>query len=155
MEKYYQVNDEEERENSCNAILEISNNNVKEELEDILRVIGNEKEETTLKYQLAHWIKKIGYVDKNKNYWQYIREVFQQIICHNICRADKIQNQEMAEQDELQEKFERIDLIQILNVQNEASKDEETGFIWVLSTCTFLIPDYNFGLVNTLSSLGH
>jgi hypothetical protein len=25
--------------------------------------------------------------------------------------------------------------------------DEETGFIWVLSTCTFLIPDYNFGLV--------
>ena len=60
MEKYYQVNDEEERENSCNAILEISNNNVKEELEDILRVIGNEKEETTLKYQLAHWIKKIG-----------------------------------------------------------------------------------------------
>ena len=147
LEKYYQLNDEEEREKSCNAILEISSNNVEEELEDILHIIGNKREETTLKYQFAHWIKKIGYVDKNKNYWQYIREVFQQIICHNICKADKIQNQEMDEQEELQEKFERIDLTQILNVQNEASKDEETGFIWVLSTCTFLIPDYNFGIV--------
>ena len=46
----------------------------------------------------------------------------------------------MDEQEELQEKFERIDLTQILNVQNEASKDEETGFIWVLSTCTFFDP---------------
>ena len=54
----------------------------------------------------------------------------------------------MNEQEELREKFEKIDLMQILNVQNEVSKDEETGFIWVLSTCTFLIPDYNFRLVS-------
>ena len=73
--------------------------------------------------------------------------VFQQIICHNICKADKIENKEMADQEELREKFERIDLIQILNLQNEANKNEETGFIWVLSTCTFLIPDYSFRLV--------
>ena len=53
----------------------------------------------------------------------------------------------MDNQEELREKFERIDLMQILYVQNEKSRDMETGFIWVLSTCMLLIPDYSFELV--------
>lgn len=31
--------------------------------------------------------------------------------------------------------------------KNEVSQDMENGFIWVLNTCIFLIPDYNFRLI--------
>ena len=47
----------------------------------------------------------------------------------------------------MKEQFEQVDLSQILNVQNEVSQDMENGFIWVLNTCIFLIPDYNFRLI--------
>ena len=43
--------------------------------------------------------------------------------------------------------FEQMDLSEILNVQNEVSRNFEKGFIWVLSTCVLLIPDYNFKLI--------
>lgn len=31
--------------------------------------------------------------------------------------------------------------------KNDVSQDMENGFIWVLNTCIFLIPDYNFRLI--------
>ena len=32
--------------------------------------------------------------------------------------------------------------------KNKVSRDAEKGFIWILSTCVLLIPDYNFKLIN-------
>lgn len=43
--------------------------------------------------------------------------------------------------------IEEIDLVEILQKQNEYSKDSENGFIYVLNTCVFLIVDYNTRLI--------
>lgn len=110
-----------------------------------MHVVGDEKKEKTLKYQLKDWIIKTGYICENQTYWEYMRKVFQEIVCHNIRKAAKIQNEE---ENDLRKQFEQLDLSEILDVQNEISRDVEKGFIWVLSTCVLVIPDYNFKLIN-------
>lgn len=105
------------------------------------------KKEKTLKYQLKDWMLKSGYIHENMTYWEYMRRIFQKVVYHNICKADRIQNEDIGEND-LRKQFERINLSEILNIQNKVSSDVEKGFIWVLSTCVLLIPDYNFKLIN-------
>ena len=141
----YQVSNSEKRNGCCDAILKISTNELEKELEEILHVVGDEKKEKTLKYQLKDWIIKTGYIRENQTYWEYMRKVFQEIVCHNIRKAAKIQNEE---ENDLRKQFEQLDLSEILDVQNEISRDMEKGFIWVLSTCVLVIPDYNFKLIN-------
>ena len=75
-----------------------------------------------------------------------MRKVLQEIVCHNIRKAARIQKEDANEND-VRKQFEQIDLSEILNVQNEVSRNFEKGFIWVLSTCVLLIPDYNFKLI--------
>ncbi len=83
----------------------------------------------------------------NLTYWKYIRGVFKQIIYHNISKANRIQyGQYYIPENKYKECFERLDLIEILKMQNLASKDSITGFIWVLSTCIYFVAEYNFKL---------
>lgn len=58
----YQVSNSEKRNGCCDAILKISTNELEKKLEEILHVVGDEKKEKTLKYQLKDWIIKIGYI---------------------------------------------------------------------------------------------
>lgn len=143
----YQVNNNKKRQECCDAILKLSENELENGLEEILHIVRNEKKEKTLKYQLKDWILKSGYIHENMTYWEYMREIFQKVVYHNICKADRIQNEDISEND-LRKQFERINLSEILNIQNKVSSDVEKGFIWVLSTCVLLIPDYNFKLIN-------
>ena len=84
----------------------------------------------------------------NLTYWKYIRSVLKQVIHHNISKANKIQyGQYQIPVNKYKEYFERLDLTEILKVQNLASKDNRTGFIWVLNTCIYFIAEYNFRLV--------
>lgn len=77
-----------------------------------------------------------------------MRDIFQQIIYHNICKANKIQNgQYYVENDELKTCFEQLDLTEILKTQNLLSEDVNTGVIMILNTCVFFIAEYNFALV--------
>ena len=142
----YRVSDVEKRNGCCDAILKISANELEKELEEILCIVGDEKKEKTLKYQLKDWITKIGYTCENRTYWEHMRKVLQEIVCHNIRKAARIQKEDANEND-LRKQFEQMDLSEILNVQNEVSRNFEKGFIWVLSTCVLLIPDYNFKLI--------
>lgn len=142
----YRVSNADKRNECCNAILKLSKNELEKELEEILQVVGDQKKEKTLKYQLKDWILKIGYTYENMTYWEYMRKIFQEIACHNICKAARIQNED---ENNLKKQLERLDLSEILNVQNEAGRNVEKGFIWVLSTCVLLIPDYNFELINS------
>ena len=83
-----------------------------------------------------------------KTYWSHMRSIFKEIIRHNICKANRIQNGTFqVAPDRYRECYENIDLQQILGIQNAASKDRENGFIWVLATCMFVIPEYNFNLL--------
>ena len=109
-------------------------------------IVGDEKKEKTLKYQLKDWITKIGYTYENRTYWEYMRKVFQEIVCHNIRKAAKVQKIDVNEND-IRKQFDRIELFEILNIQNEVSRNLEKGFIWVLSTCVLLIAEYNFNLI--------
>ena len=115
-------------------------------MEEILHVVGDEKKEKTLKYQLEDWITKIGYACEKRTYWEYMRKVLQEIVFHNICKAAKVQKIDVNEND-IRKQFDRIELFEILNIQNEVSRNLEKGFIWVLNTCVLLIADYNFNLI--------
>lgn len=141
----YQVIDAEKRSECCEKILEISDSKQEKELEEILHIVEEEKKEKTLRYQLKDWISKMGYTQKNMTYWSYMREIFQEVVCHNIRKAGRVQKDSERN---LKKIFDNLDLSVILNTQNEASADEKVGFIWVLSTCVFLIPDFNFKLVD-------
>ena len=142
----YRVDNIEKRNECCNAVLKLSADELEDKLEEILRVVGDEKKEKTLKYQLKDWIVKIGHIRGDQTYWEYMRRVFQEIVCHNIRKAARIQNINVSEND-LRNQFEQLDLLEIIKVQNEISRNVEKGFIWVLSTCVLLIPDYNFRLI--------
>lgn len=37
-----------------------------------------------------------------------------------------------------------LDLVKILEEQNESSRNEENGYIWVLCTCIMFLGEYKF-----------
>lgn len=77
-----------------------------------------------------------------------MRHILQQVLQHNICKANRIQyGQYRITEERYKEHFERLDLAEILKEQNLSSKDTVKGFIWILNTCIFFIAEYNFKLV--------
>lgn len=77
-----------------------------------------------------------------------MRNLFQQIVLHNICKANQIQyNTYFIGPGEYKAAFERIDLNEILKKQNLVSRYSQAGFIWVLCTCVFFIAEYHFSLI--------
>lgn len=149
LEKHFGVDDAEKRKKCCNEILEISSvSNMENVIDNTLRGVVAEHILPTVKYQLVDWVTKQGYAHTNQTYWKYIRGVFKQVIYHNISKANKIQyGQYQIPENRYKEYFERLDLTEILKVQNSVSKDSITGFIWVLNTCIYFIAEYNFRLV--------
>lgn len=149
LEKYFGVSDAEKREKCCNEILEISSvNSMENVIDNALQEVVAEHILLTAKYQLADWVTRQEYVHMNLTYWQYIRGILKQVIYHNISKANRIQyGQYQIPEDRYKEYFERLDLTEILKVQNLASRDNITGFIWVLNTCIYFIAEYNFRLV--------
>ena len=149
LEKHFGVSDAEKREKCCNEILEISSvNSMENAIENALQGVVAERVLPTVKYQLADWVTKQGYVHTNLTYWKYIRGVLKQVIFHNISKANRIQyGQYQIPENRYKEYFERLDLTEILKIQNLASKDSIMGFIWVLNTCIYFIAEYNFKLV--------
>lgn len=149
LEKHFGVSDAEKRKKCCDEILEISSvNSMKNVIDNALQEVVAEHVLLTAKYQLADWIINQEYIHMNLTYWKYIRSVLKQVIYHNISKANKIQyGQYQIPVNKYKEYFERLDLTEILKVQNLASKDNRTGFIWVLNTCIYFIAEYNFRLV--------
>ena len=113
-----------------------------------MKNIIEQKHINTAKHQFKDLISKLGYINERHSYWIYMREMINQIVIHNICKANKIQNGIYPiSSNEYKKCFEQLDLDKILQIQNEASRDEQNGYIWVLNTCVFVIADYNFSLV--------
>ncbi len=149
LEKHFGISNAEKRKKCCNEILEISSaSNMEHMIDAALQEVVAEHILPIVKYQLADWVTKLGYVHMNLTYWKYMRGVLKQVIYHNISKANRIQyGQYQIPENKYKEYFERLDLIEILKVQNSASKDSITGFIWVLNTCIYFIAEYNFRLV--------
>lgn len=149
LEERFYVKDKAKREKCCDEIMRISDTkNMDELIYNALQDIVSDICLLTAKYQLMDWIKEQNYVVMNQTYWKYMRYMFQQIIEHNICKANKIQyHQYEIPREKYKEYFERIDLTEILKIQNLSSRDEKNGLIWVLNTCVFFIAEYNFNLL--------
>lgn len=149
LEKHFEISDRDIRKECCDAILNISDEEaIDNKLQEILQGIIESKREKTLRYQLKDWIIKLGYANIGQTYWKYMREIFKKIIYHNICKANRIQNgQYDIEEDKYKECFEKLNLTEILRVQNICSQDADRGYIWVLNTCVFFVAEYNFRLV--------
>ena len=149
LEKHFGVSNVEKRKKCCNEILEISSvNSIENVIDNALQGVVAEHILSTAKYQLVDWVTKQEYIHMNLTYWQYIRSVLKHVIYHNVSKANRIQyEQYQIPENKYREYFERLDLTEILRVQNLASSDNITGFIWVLNTCVFFITEYNFRLV--------
>ena len=76
------------------------------------------------------------------------KDVFRELVIHNLCKASAITggNSEISER-EAKSYWDNKDMIKILNLQNECSRNERDGFAYVLATCLFFIPEYNSKLV--------
>ena len=123
---------------------EVLSERIEESLSDVL----HEKDRLTARFQIIDIIKKSGYFDYGLDYYTCMRKLFNQIIFHNICKANKIQgNTYEVMPNSLKECFEALDFKRILTEQNKSSQNIVTGIIWVLSTGVFLVPDYNFNLI--------
>ena len=130
-------------------MLEISDfEKITEKLQDILSEFLSGNDLQTAKYQFKDLIIRMEYIQENISYWGHMRELFKTIILHNISKANKIQGYHyQIDRAEYKQNFERIDFVEILKRQNEVSADEINGYIWVLSTCVFVIADFRFGLI--------
>ena len=92
-----------------------------------------------LAYQIKGEISRIGYCQKNDDYWTFLRKIFTEIIIANIKKANKIQcGYYNLNINELRIQFNRLELTTILQKQNISSADIN-GFVWVLNTCVFLV----------------
>lgn len=149
LKEHYGASDESKRIGCCEDILNISD---KEHLEALLleplsHIIADARIHTA-KYQLMNWMKRLGYIYEGQTYWQQMREIFKQIIYHNICKANRIQNNKYTiEKEQYKEQFENLDFTAVLKIQNQSGQDAMNGFIWVLNTCILFVAEYNFTLV--------
>lgn len=135
----------------CERIFALNSvGDIETEVECIINNIMDSKKALTAKYQLIDWIHKQHYAEHGLTYWQYMRNVLRKIAVYNILKADYIQHktQNTDEDDNSYRRhYENIDFLNILNIQNELSRDRQNGYIWVLNTCIMYIAEYNFRLI--------
>lgn len=152
LEKGLGIAEKEVRKRCRDGILDIADGkNIEETICKILQgtVAGNRLQ--TVKYQMKDWMEKSGYVCYGQTYWEYMRNILQEIIWHNICKANRIQHNYYPIKDERnKECLKKVDFVEILKEQNTVSQNCETGFIWVLNTCVLFVAEYNFALLGEI-----
>lgn len=149
LEERFNVSDELSCKRCVELLLEInSEENLLAKINFILSKALEGNNLLTASHQMYDIIQKCGYAKRQLTYYEYMRTVFAQIIAHNICKANKIQRGEYnIEKGMLQNCFETLEFEQILKEQNQVSRDELNGFVWVLNTSVFFVPDYKFQLI--------
>lgn len=87
-------------------------------------------------------------------------EDFKKLVIHNLCKAACMTGEDASRQlkcisEEAAYKYHiRCDLFCILKKQLGCSASTETGFVYVLATCLFFIPDYNPELIFDNETIG-
>ena len=145
----YGVVDNKNRIECVDRILNIHNkNNLQEEVYSIIEKEVEGRNAITCKCQLIHMIDRMDYIENGYSYMEYAREILKKIIYFNICKANKITHGVYTiVKENYRNTYSQLDPTEILEKQNEASRDDMNGIIWVLNTCVFIIADYKFSLV--------
>lgn len=146
----FQIKDEKQCDMLVEQILKIES--IEEDLVvQVKRILENYivgKDLSTASNQMKDIITKCGYVHERKSYYEYMRSIFSKIIIHNICKSNRIQEGKFnVPKENLKECFEALDFKKILEIQNERSRDDQAGMIWVLNTFVLFVPEYNFSLI--------
>lgn len=143
------INNEQAWKKCCERVLALCDeSSAADDLQHILAEIIEPEKLQTIKHRFLDWVGPQEYLHNGQTYWEHMRAVFQQIIIHNIRKANKIQTgNDQVGLEAYKNCFEALDPAEILNIQNAGSADAEKGFIWVLSTCVFFIAEYNFSFV--------
>lgn len=116
---------------------------------EVLSEVINAQEISSASYYFTHLINDMQYASLGKTFFEYARESMCHVIHHNICKANKIQNDVyQIPKEVLQTYFQQLDMNIILQNQNSISRDPKLGMIWVLCTAVLFIPDYNFSLID-------
>lgn len=143
------VDDTESVENSMKQLLSLDNaENLVDDIYKILKDIVDESVIKTAVYQMRSTLTGMGYLTEHLSYWQHMRKMLQTIVCYNINKANRIQEDITESEENLRTIFEHVNYVEILKKQNEVSKDQAAGFIWVLNTCVLVVADYNFALLD-------
>ena len=128
---------------ACNSM-----ETIRHTIDIIIASVSDKDRAKTGEYCLPLLIGQCQYVTERLSYWQYMRKMFIEIIMHNISKASHIAdgNYEL-QKDEFEIFFRNMRLDRILALQNDASRDVQNGYIWVLNTCVFVVADYRFSLI--------
>ena len=90
----------------------------------------------------------VGSESSFTNLRKITRDTFKALVIHNLCKASAITGSttDISEQTARQY-WQKIDYSKILDVQNQCAEDAVNGFVYVLATCLFFIPEYNSNLI--------
>lgn len=149
-EKEYGISDVDIRKDCVERILSLSSQvTLAEDIEEILRNgKTSERNIKTAKAFLQDKILRIGYTQEKITYYAFMKKELCKIICRSIRKANMVQGGEYELQpDQLKEVFTDLDYVRIVDEQCNCSSDEQNGFIWVLNTSVFFVPDYSFDFV--------
>ncbi len=152
LKERFNVADQSARNNCIEQLLLINNSDsLLSKVTQLLAGVLDEQELASASHYLTRLIHDMQYADLGKTFFEYGREIMCAVICHNICKANLIQNNlYQIPTDELQTYFMQLDMNAILQNQNKASRDPVVGIIWVLSTSMLFVPDYNFSLLGDI-----
>lgn len=79
---------------------------------------------------------------------KYDRNILKELVIHNLCKASAITQGTTDISDSIAKKYwNSRDYNAILDVQNKSSRNDAAGFVHVLATCLFFIPEYNSNLI--------
>ncbi len=148
LQERFCVTNEATREKGLQSILNINiGTGVEKRVQDIIKETVTEKYQKTATYQILDLLKRYPYCYRNVTFWEYLRNIYQQIIIHNIRKAHRIQKGKSAFFDNYEIAYREVNLLEILKKQNVCSCNPVSPYIWVLNTSVFFVADYNLKLV--------
>ncbi len=146
LEEKFCISDANLRDGCQEQLLQLKESEeIEARVESILRavILGNDLH--TAKYLVSDIINKSMYCNMGLTYYEYMRKLFVEIIRHNIRKARKIVGGCYGIRDDgLHSVFEQIDFTEILDAENECSRDLLNGVIKVLNTSVLFIAEYKF-----------
>ncbi len=76
------------------------------------------------------------------------REVLKEFVIHNLCKGSAMTRETTDISVETARQYwQSLSLDEILEIQNQCSLSPIDGFVYVLATCLFFIPEYNSNLI--------
>ena len=144
-EKINEVNEKEIAKLICDIFSIKDKENLRFQISDLLNKFEiEEKTQINMKYTIERMIRQLMYLDEGISYWEKLRQIFIYIVEINIQKGINIQRRFEGSQDDIKNKYLNLDWSQILEEQNKASSEDNTGIIWILCTCVTILAEYKF-----------